>query len=146
MKLYTIGFTKKSAQQFFGLLKDHQVDCVLDIRLHPDGQLAGFSKKADLAYFLQRLIGCEYRHLIDLAPTDEILSSYRSHHDWAKYKDSFEALMDARKIPVILDRELFESQRCCLLCSEATPEQCHRRLVAERIARTWAGTQIEHLV
>jgi len=146
MKLYTIGFTKKSAEEFFTLLQRNGVERVLDIRLHPDGQLAGFAKKDDLPYFLARLAQCEYRHLTVLAPTDEILSAYRKDRDWGKYAERFERLLDERNIPDSLDRRLFEEKVCCLLCSEATPEKCHRRLVAERLARHWPGVEVIHLV
>lgn len=145
MKIYTIGFTKKSAEQFFDLLQKNGVNQLMDIRLHPSGQLAGFTKQDDLAYFLARLIGCDYRHMDSLAPTDEILSNYRKDHDWKRYVERFEALMDERNIPETLDKGLFENNRCCLLCSEATPEQCHRRLVAERLARRWPGVEVVHL-
>ncbi len=84
MKLYTIGFTKKTAKQFFELLKGNDVECLVDIRLHPDGQLAGFTKKGDLRYFLEELIGCDYRHELRLAPSDEILKTYRKDHNWVK--------------------------------------------------------------
>jgi uncharacterized protein (DUF488 family) len=145
MKLFTIGFTKKSAERFFGLLRDNTVECLVDIRLHPGGQLAGFAKSDDLAYFLRELAGCSYTHMPQLAPSDEVLSSYRKDHKWPVYVQRFEALMDERDIPHSLNRSLFEQQRCCLLCSEATPEQCHRRLVAERLAANWPGVEIVHL-
>src|SRR5260221_9343855 len=135
MKLYTIGFTKKSAERFFTLLETNKVNCLVDIRLRPNGQLAGFTRQDDLAYFLSRLGASEYRHFENLAPTDDILSEYRSDHDWDRYVQRFESLMDERNVPDNLDRSLFEENNCCLLCSEATPEQCHRRLVAERLAR-----------
>lgn len=146
MRLYTIGFTKKSAERFFALPRDNGVQCLVDIRQHPDGQLAGFAKRADLPFFLAQLTGCEYRHLDALAPTDEILTAYRKDHDWPRYVAGFEALMDARRVPDNPDRRLFEERACCLLCSEATPEQCHRRLVAERLAARWPGTTVVHLV
>lgn len=146
MKLYTIGFTKKSARQFFELLRNNGVQRLLDIRLHPDGQLSGFAKGDDLAYFLSRLASCEYYHLAVLAPTDDILSDYRKDHDWPRYEQRFGQLMDQRDVPAALDRELFVQRVCCLLCSEATPEHCHRRLVAERLARVWPGLEIVHLV
>lgn len=145
MKLYTVGFTKKSAEQFFSLLKMHGIQRLIDIRLRPNGQLSGFTRRDDLAYFLPNLIHCEYHLMPSLAPTQEILSTYRKDGDWEKYVVRFEALMDQRNIPFALDRVFYEEKRCCLLCSEATPEQCHRRLVAERIARSWADTQIVHL-
>jgi uncharacterized protein (DUF488 family) len=145
VKLYTVGFTKKSAEQFFSLLKKNDVQRLIDIRLRPNGQLAGFTKRDDLAYFLPNLIGCEYHHTSSLAPTKEILSTYRKDGDWAQYVRRFEALMDQRNVPFALDRAFYEEKTCCLLCSEATPEQCHRRLVAERIARSWADTEVIHL-
>lgn len=145
MKLYTIGFTKKSAQRFFTLLSAHGVKRLIDIRLNPGGQLAGFAKQADLAYFLDQLAGCEYIHMPALAPTGKVLSEYRQDHDWERYTRRFEVLMEARGIPATLDHSIFEAGPCCLLCSEATPEQCHRLLVAERLAREWQGLEIEHL-
>lgn len=145
MHLYTVGFAQKSAARFFALLHANGVRCLVDIRLRPNGQLAGFTKKDDLAYFLPALIGCHYSHRPDLAPTREILAAYRKTRDWDAYVARFEALMDARNIPFALDRDFFEAQPCCLLCSEPTPEHCHRRLVAERIARSWAGTRVVHL-
>jgi uncharacterized protein (DUF488 family) len=146
MQLYTIGFTQKSAEVFFGLLRDNGVQRLVDIRRHPDGQLSAFAKSGDLPYFLKQLANCEYTYLPDLAPTDEILSSYRKDHKWPEYAQHFDALMDERGIPNSLDRALFEKEACCLLCSEATPDKCHRRLVAERLARHWPDLQIVHLV
>lgn len=146
MRLYTIGFTKKPASKFFSLLRDNGVERLVDIRVHPDGQLAGFARKQDLPYFLGELADCDYVHLPELAPTDEILSAYRKDHDWPQYVERFEALMDGRGIPATLDRPLFAEKTCCLLCSEDTPEKCHRRLVAERIAGQWGNVEVIHLV
>ena len=146
IKLFNIGFTKKSAERFFTLLRENGVQRLLDIRLHPSSQLAGFAKQDDLEYFLAHLAACDYHHLDILAPTQEILSDYRKDHGWDGYVRRFEALMDLREIPRSLDRGLFEEKTCCLMCSEATPEMCHRRLVAERLARHWPGTEVVHLV
>lgn len=146
MLLYTIGFTQKSAQQFFTLLAEQRVQMLVDIRLHPGGQLAGFTKQADLPYFLHGLAnGCRYKHLPELAPTKEILGEYRSDGDWPCYVRRFESLMEQRRIPLALDRGLFDQFTCCLLCSEALADQCHRRLVAERLARSWPDVQVVHL-
>ena len=82
MRLHTIGFTKKSAERFFGLLREHGVERLVDVRLHPGGQLAGLPKQGDLRYSLANLFDCDYRHLPELAPSDEILSEYRKDHDW----------------------------------------------------------------
>ncbi len=146
MRIYTIGFTKKSAERFFGCLKANHVQRLVDVRLHPDGQLAGFARKGDLAYFLAALADCEYHHRPDLAPTDELLSDYRKDHDWSRYERRFGDLLDERGVVASLDRSFFEEKACCLLCSEATPERCHRRLVAERLARQWPGTEVAHLI
>jgi uncharacterized protein (DUF488 family) len=145
MKLYTIGFTQKSAEKFFGLLKTSGIQQVIDIRLHPNSQLAGFTKQDDLAYFLARLVDCDYSHMEVLAPTENILSDYRKDHNWARYAERFEALMDERNVPGCLDKSAFEQKTCCMLCSEATPDRCHRRLVAERLAKHWPGLEIVHL-
>ena len=146
MKLYTIGFTQKRAETFFELLRQNKVCRLVDIRLNPGGQLSGFAKQEDLPYFLTHLAdGCGYLHLAELAPTKEILSEYRSDSDWARYERRFNQLMDERFIPQSLSRGDFESTPSCLLCSEATPEKCHRRLVAERLALAWPGVEIIHL-
>ncbi len=147
MKLYTIGFTQKSAEHFFELLRASGVKKVVDIRVNPHGQLAGFAKQADLPYLLRALeAGCAYQHLPELAPTKAILKDYRDGDgDWARYTVRFEQLMDERGIPHTLDRADFEAGPVCLLCSEAAPEQCHRRLVAERLAAAWRDVEIVHL-
>jgi uncharacterized protein (DUF488 family) len=145
-KIYTIGFTKKTAKKFFEMLKDNHIEVLLDIRLKPQGQLAGFAKKDDLPYFLSQLVGCEYQHLLNLAPTEDILSEYKHSNNWGKYVKRFEALMDERDVPHSLDRHLFEEKTCCLLCSEAVPEKCHRRLVAERLTRVWPNIEVINLI
>ncbi len=146
MKLYTIGFTQKRAETFFELVRQHNVQRLVDIRLNPGGQLSGFAKQDDLPYFLSRLAaGCQYVHVLELAPTKEILSDFRQDSDWPRYVMRFEALMDERRVPESLNRADFETLTSCLLCSEPTPEQCHRRLVAERLAAHWPDVEIIHL-
>ncbi len=146
MILYTIGFTQKRAETFFERLRQNGIQQLVDIRVNPHGQLAGFARQEDLPYFLHRLAdGCTYAHFPELAPTKEILKEYRADGDWPRYVARFEALMDERNIPAALKQEDFRSQVCCLLCSEATPEKCHRRLVAERLASHWPDVTIVHL-
>ena len=145
MKLLTIGFTEKSAERFFGLLKANSAQILIDSRLRPDGQLSGFAKKTDLPFFLRELAGCDYVHLPALAPEDDFLKTYRQDKNWEHYVSRFERLMDERGIPNSLDRSLFEDNVCCLLCSEAKPARCHRRLVAERMAKIWGNIEIVHL-
>jgi len=146
MKLYTIGFTQKRAEVFFGLLHQNGVQRLVDIRLNPGGQLSGFAKQEDLPYFLSRLAsGCRYIHLPELAPTKEILEDYRKGLSWPQYEQLFQALMDERRIPGTLNQSDFQQQVSCLLCSEAKPDKCHRRLVVERMAAHWHGVEIVHL-
>jgi len=146
MKIYTIGFTKKRAESFFELLRQNGIQRVVDIRINPNGQLSGFAKKDDLPYFLSMLVpGCRYVHMPELAPTKEILKDYRSDSDWSRYVNRFEILMNERGIPESLESEDFETSVSCLLCSEATPDQCHRRLVSERLAKNWPDVEIIHL-
>lgn len=146
MNIFTIGFTHKSAETFFECLRANGIQKLVDIRVNPHGQLSAFARQEDLPYFLRRLAdGCAYQHLPELAPTKELLKNYRADGDWPRYVARFEALMDERNIPGALRPEEFAGQACCLLCSEATPEQCHRRLVAERLAAYWPDVTIVHL-
>ena len=145
MKLFTIGFTEKSAEKFFGLLTDNKVDVVVDIRLRPDGQLSGFAKRGDLPYFLRALADADYVHLPILSPNDELLTVYRENKDWNRYVQGFQQLMDERRIPDALDQSMFSERACCLLCSEAKPDRCHRSLIADRIRARWNDVEIIHL-
>ncbi|NEV63526.1 DUF488 family protein [Thiorhodococcus minor] len=144
MKLYTIGFTQKGAEQFFGLLLNNGVRRVLDVRLNNRSQLAGFAKRDDLRYFLRALGGIDYVELPSLAPTAEILGAYKKNGgDWATYERAFRALLEQRRVAETLDPAHFAD--ACLLCSEHGPEHCHRRLVAEHLQRQWGGIEIRHL-
>jgi len=147
--LCTIGFAGKTAEEFFTLLKDAGVRQVLDIRQHRGGQLSGFAKHPDLAYFLNGIAGIAYEHEPLLAPTPELLKTYRDSKDWPAYERDFLALMKARNIPEIIDPEIWSSP-IALLCSEPGPEKCHRRLVADLFAQHLRGkgleVEIRHLV
>ncbi|HVA90879.1 MAG TPA: DUF488 domain-containing protein [Chloroflexota bacterium] len=146
MKIYSIGFTQRRAETFFNLLRRHHIQRLVDIRVSPDGQLSGFAKRDDFPYFLSRLVpGCRYVYMPELAPTKEILRDYRADSDWHRYVDRFEALMRSRGIPESLDRAPFEALPSCLLCSEPTPDQCHRRLVGERLMAYWPSVELIHL-
>jgi len=143
MKLFTIGFTRSSAEHFFARLKSAGVRTVIDVRLNNASQLAGFAKKDDLRYFARAICGAGYEHLPELAPTPEMLATYRQSKDgWPSYARAFLDLMARRKIER-LDRAAFDGG--CLLCSEATPHHCHRRLVAEYLRDRWGDIEIEHL-
>src|SRR5689334_18334126 len=140
--LYTIGFTHKTAEEFFGLLQKNGVDTVVDIRLRPDSQLSGFAKARDLPYFLKHLIDCDYQHNLDMAPSDVILDNYRQDKDWAEYEKVFGALLRQRDLTAQLDREWWAAHKACLLCSEHEPDHCHRRIVAEYLVAYWPEVEI----
>ena len=123
-----------------------RVERIVDIRRSPGGQLSGFAKQHDLAWFLDRLVGADYIHLPELAPSEAIRHADRKDRDWDRYVPRFEAFMDTRAFPNTLDRTSFEEKSSCLLCSEPAPERCHRRLVAERMARVWPDVAVIHLV
>ena len=143
-KVYTIGFTKKSASDFFGLLKESGAKRVVDVRLNNVSQLAGFAKRGDLEYFLRQICRMDYVHRPDLAPTKEMLDAYRNEHrDWATYEREFLALMDKRRIAKSGIKRIISN--ACLLCSEDVPDHCHRRLVAEYLRRHWEDVEITHL-
>lgn len=145
IKLFTIGFTHKSAEQFFHLLENAGVKRIIDIRLHNSSQLAGFAKRDDLEFFLKRIAGIEYLHMPELAPTDVILKTYKKKEiSWNAYKRRFLKLLEQRNIAEMISPEMFD--RACLLCSEASPDYCHRRLVAEYISKNSIGSRIGHLV
>lgn len=145
MAVYTIGFTKKSAAEFFGALRRAGVKRLLDVRLSNSSQLAGFTKKEDLAYFLQEIIGAEYKHEPLLAPTRELLDRYKKQRgSWHDYEIAFLELMNQRGIESRLSRSLFDGP-AVLLCSEATAEHCHRRLVLEYLQDRWGDLEIVHL-
>ena len=144
MRIVTIGFTKKPARRFFGLLRDSGVKRVLDVRLNNASQLSGFAKRDDLAWFLDQLCAIGYVHEPRLAPTSTLLSDYRKKRiDWDTYTTRFLDLMHERRVDETIPRELLDGG--CLLCSEHQPHRCHRRLVAEYLDDRWGGIRIEHL-
>ena len=137
IEIYTIGFTKKSAKDFFEKLRKSNAKRVVDVRLNNQSQLAGFAKQKDLVYFLKQLAGMEYIHIPDMAPTKGILDEYKKKRgDWNAYENKFIALMEQRKIEEQKDIKTTLHQGC-LLCSEHEPEYCHRRLVVEYLAKKW---------
>lgn len=144
IRIATIGFTKKDAERFFDLLKKADVKRIVDVRLNNEGQLSGFAKKRDLAYFLKTILGIDYVHLPILAPTEEMLSAYKKQKgSWSDYEKRFLDLMSQRQIEQHVDRQIASDG--CLLCSEDKPHHCHRRLVAEYLKSHWGNVKIQHL-
>ena len=143
--VHTIGFTKKTAAEFFGLLRQSGTKRIVDVRLNNVSQLAGFSKRDDLQYFLKEIANIDYIHLPLLAPTQDILDAYKKHKGgWNLYESAFLELMKKREIEKRLDPEIIKEG--CLLCSEDIPHHCHRRLVAEYLRANWGELEIRHLV
>lgn len=144
-KVLTIGFTKSSAEGFFERLLAAGVRKVVDVRLHNTSQLSGFAKSDDLAYLLKKIGGVQYVHQPLLAPTDSMLKAYKKEKgDWQEYEHKFLALMSERRIEEKFAPEMFDG--VCLLCSEATPHQCHRRIVCDYLNTRWHGAlEVRHL-
>lgn len=147
--LFTIGFTKKTAEEFFRLLREAQVQMLVDVRENRVGQLAGFAKYPDLAFFLDRIGGIAYDYQPMFAPSPEIRNAYRQSHDWEQYEASFRDLMAQRRAIEVFDPAALP-ERVAFLCSEPGPEKCHRRLVAEMLAERWSSPgrpiEVKHLV
>jgi uncharacterized protein (DUF488 family) len=145
MEVCSIGFTQKTAEQFFAILRRAGIRQLLDVRLNNVSQLAGFTKRDDLRFFLKEVCGADYRHEPLLAPTQEMLDEYKKNKgSWLDYETKFLALMADRKIENEIDRALFDVPTA-LLCSEPTAERCHRRLVLEYLRDKWGDFIITHL-
>lgn len=144
MNLFTIGFTKKSAEYFFTKLNRSGAKRVVDVRLNNVSQLAGFAKRKDLQFFLQEICHMDYVHMPELAPTQDILDEYKKNKgDWSVYERKFLDLMGKREIEKKIDPAMISDG--CLLCSEDKPHHCHRRLVAEYLKEHWGDINIQHL-
>lgn len=145
MEIATIGFTNKSAEKFFSLLRQAQVRTLIDVRLNNISQLAGFAKKPDLRYFLSELLGAQYVELRELAPEKDMLKRYQAKElTWDSYAGGYIELLGKRRVENNLDIDLFDHG--CLLCSEDKPHHCHRRLAAEYLNSCWDNKlKIAHL-
>jgi uncharacterized protein (DUF488 family) len=145
VEIHTIGFTKWSAQGFFGALKNARIERLIDVRLANTSQLAAFAKRDDLRYFLRELVGADYVHASVLAPEEAMLAAYRKRQmTWAAYEHRYLELLDERAVDRQLDPAVFEP-RSVLLCSEHEASRCHRRLAAEFLADRWPGVEVHHL-
>ena len=145
MEIHTIGFTKKSAAEFFGLLRQAGIKRLIDVRLNNTSQLAAFTKRADLEFFLKEICGADYHHRPELSPTKDILDAYKKKAlPWEQYQVRFLALLEQREVERSLQRQLFDVP-AVLLCSEPTADRCHKRIVAEYLAEKWPEVSIIHL-
>jgi uncharacterized protein (DUF488 family) len=145
MEIYSIGFTQKSAREFFSTLKAHGIERLLDVRLNNTSQLAAFAKQADLAYFVEEICGAVYEHEPLLAPTQDILDAYKkSKTGWDAYTEAYLALIRSRKVESVIAKDSFK-KKTVLLCSEPTAEHCHRRLALEYLQQHWQDATIRQL-
>jgi uncharacterized protein (DUF488 family) len=145
VKVATIGFTQKPLRRFVDLLRGAEVDLVVDIRLHNKSQLAGWSKRDDLDFIL-KTFGIGYTHRPALAPSAELLDSYRKSHNWTNYEQEYPRLLEERQVYDSLHELLSSNKRACFLCSEAQPERCHRRLLCEQLRVRYPTLEVIHLV
>lgn len=146
MELYTMGFTQKSAEQFFSLVKKNNIELLIDVRLNNQSQLAGFTKGRDLKFFLEKICDCRYVHEEMFAPTKDILADYKKKLiSWPEYVSKFDVLLQRRPIEKLFLKHAGSYDRVLLLCSEPTPECCHRRLVAEYLTKNVPDVTIKHI-
>lgn len=143
--LCTIGYTKKDLRTFIDLLRSAEVTKLVDIRLRNTSQLAGFAKKNDLEFILS-LCGIDYEHVLDLAPTNDLLDGYKESKNWDEFEDGFKELLREREPIARLEAAADGNRSICLLCTEDQPDKCHRRLVAEYMAGRLPSIGIKHLV
>lgn len=145
IKIYTIGFTKKTAEEFFKMLKCNGIKCVYDVRLNNFNQLAGFTKGEDLEYFLRVILSVKYIHDIRFSPTKELLNGYKNGNiSWNEYERQFSQLLINRNLESYIKNKLKnELDGICFLCSESTAKNCHRRLVAEYVKKLLKDEEIE---
>lgn len=145
-KIFTIGFTRMTAEEFFTTLEDNGVRKVIDVRLFNKSQLLGFSKYPDIEYFLRKILDVEYFHDRNFAPSEVLLDSYKKKYiDWEGYEEAFAKLMKKRDIDVYIADNYANEENYCLLCTEVSPDNCHRRLVAEKIREVLGDIEIKHL-
>ena len=144
MKIFTIGFTKKSAEDFFNAVRIAGVKRIVDVRLNNVSQLAGFAKRDDLRFLLKSVAGIDYLHMLDLAPAKDMLKEFQQGQiSWPEYETAYVSLLIERKVDAGAMLDIREGD--CLLCSEDTPEKCHRRLAAEYLAQHLSGLEIVHI-
>jgi uncharacterized protein YeaO (DUF488 family) len=144
-KLYTIGFTGKSAEQFFSLLKESKASRLIDIRINRTSQLAGFAKEQDLKFLVPELTNMDYVVREELAPTKDLLASYRKKEiAWDEFAENYQHLLKNRLVHNAFSLEDFSNS--ILLCSEKEPEKCHRTLLANALIEQFPSLEIINLI
>lgn len=143
MNIYTIGYTQKTAEQFFELIKENNIKLLIDVRLNNKSQLAGFAKRENLPYFLRELCQCKYEHCVEFAPTEELYKGKKV--SWEEYARNYVKLIEMRGIYKNFIKRYAEYENICLMCSEAVPDRCHRRLLAERLVKSNSEIILKHI-
>jgi uncharacterized protein (DUF488 family) len=144
MKLFTIGFTGKSAEEFFSILTKNKVSTVIDIRLNNNNMFAGFTKKENFPYVLRHLAGIDYIEMRSCTPTDELLNNLKNEEiTWSEYKKQYLKLLKEQKVVEKFSKKILS--RACLLCAEPEPDYCHRKLLADYLSKNFDGIVVEHL-
>jgi hypothetical protein len=146
MEALSIGLGGRSAESFFGALRDAHVERVLDVRLHNTSNLAGFAKAAHLPFLLREICGADYEHDLLLAPSAELFDGLKRRRDlsWEDYERGMRALLAERRVEERLDRRAF-SLRTALVCACPDASRCHRRIVLEYLDDAWGPLEIRHL-
>lgn len=143
MQIFTMGFTQKSAEVFFNLIREHKIEILVDIRLNNQSQLAGFTKGKDLSFLLNEICDCKYSHEEQFAPTKDILDGYKKGKlTWEQYESEYNKLIRKRNVVEIFKNKYHKYENILLLCSEPTPECCHRRLLAEYLCNELKHTVV----
>ena len=139
-----MGLQGNRLRTFTYFLKSAGVEKIIDTRLNPASQLAGFAKGQDLKFIADKIAGIIYEHNSDFTPTKDLLFRYRGKQiTWQQYKQAYLDLLDVRKVAQKIDT--FTLKNSCLLCSEHSPEKCDRRLLAEYLKRVRNEIKIIHL-
>lgn len=145
-KLFTIGFTRKSAETFFNIISENNIKTVLDIRLNNTSQLAAFSKYPDIKFFLKAISCSDYIHDKQFSPEEGTLNNYKKKLiNWEQYEEEFDCTMSIRGIENYIKENYYNMENICLLCSEPTADKCHRRLVANKFKEQFNDLEIIHL-
>ncbi|MDI6655257.1 MAG: DUF488 domain-containing protein, partial [Candidatus Hydrothermarchaeota archaeon] len=143
--IYTIGFTKKSLEEFVNLLRENNITKLIDIRLNRNSQLFGFAKERDIKYILEEFLNMKYEVISEFAPTEELRKEYQKDKDWEKYEKGFLKIIKERNLEKFKGKVLDDKERICLLCSEPEPDNCHRRLISEFFSKLGSNVNIKHL-
>lgn len=144
--IYSIGSSKKSAEEFFNLIKESNITKIIDIRRHNTSQLTGFSKRDDLKYFLKVICDAGYEHMLSLATPESLLNKYMKDHDWKYYEKEYNKMLRDPSLKQSFEKILEDNYVTCLLCSENKPDKCHRRLVLDYIKNNIKDIKIIHLI